>query len=86
MPKKYNQEEVEKKIEAIWNELELKIVKEICKEYSWYPDCDNKSLKEINMGTGFCHVLWQIQKKVLKRDYGINWKSPSELNPHILYD
>ena len=38
------------------------------------------------MGTGFCHVLWQMQKKVLKRDYGINWKSPSELNPHILYD
>ena len=86
MPKKYNQEEIEKKIEAIWDELEPKIAKEICMEFNLFEVCDNKTLDEVSMGTGFCHIIWRIQKKILKRDYGIIWKSPSELNPHILYD
>ncbi len=34
---------------------------------------------------GFCHKLWAM-KKVLLREQGIEWKSPKELNPHIIYD
>lgn len=86
MSKKYNQVEIEKKIEAIWHELEPKIVKEICKEYKTHPNCESKSLDEIHMGMGFCHVIWRIQKKVLKCDNEINWRSPGDLNPEIMYD
>ncbi len=28
----------------------------------------------------------RMKKRVLKRDYGINWKSPSDLNPEINFD
>jgi hypothetical protein len=35
---------------------------------------------------GFCHIVWRMQKRVLKRDYNINWKSTSDLNPDIMFD
>lgn len=34
---------------------------------------------------GMCYVKWDIKKKLLK-EYGIDWKSPKELNPHIIFD
>jgi len=35
---------------------------------------------------GFCHVIWHRQKEILKSKYGIDWKSPSEMNSDILFD
>ena len=35
---------------------------------------------------GFCHTLWDEQKRILKEKYGIEWKTPREMNPGILYD
>ena len=35
---------------------------------------------------GFCQVVWQVQKKILKEKYGIDWKSPQQMNPHKRYD
>ena len=35
---------------------------------------------------GFCHITWRMQKRVLKRDYGINWKSSSDLHPDVIFD
>ena len=37
-------------------------------------------------GLGFCHIYWIAKKNILKTDYGIDWQSPAELNPHIIYD
>jgi hypothetical protein len=37
-------------------------------------------------GMGFCHSVWRHKKRILKDSYGIEWSSPSELNPHIWYD
>jgi len=45
-----------------------------------------QELKDYPRGMGFCHHYWKVKKEILKKDYGIEWKSPAELNPHILYD
>ena len=36
--------------------------------------------------TGDCHFLWKIKKKILWDEYGISWRSPSELNPKVNFD
>lgn len=45
-------------------------------------------VKEIGSGgyLGYCHLYWATKKRILKEKYSIDWKSPAELNPHILYD
>ena len=90
LSKPYDYDEIEKKVELIWDELEPKIVKEICKELKLTPKHEDLTLDEVHYATGhllgFCHIIWRMQKKVLKRDYGINWKSPSDLNPEINFD
>lgn len=35
---------------------------------------------------GFCYVLWCRQKEILKNKHGIDWKSPEEMNPTVLFD
>ena len=35
---------------------------------------------------GFCHIYWGFKKEILKTDYNIDWKSPQELNPEIIFD
>ena len=35
---------------------------------------------------GYCHLYWGEEKTLLRDEYGIEWKSPAELNPHVLYD
>jgi len=33
----------------------------------------------------FVFTFWDEKKRILKTDYGIDWKTPAELNPHISY-
>lgn len=35
---------------------------------------------------GWCYIYWSIKKEILKIDYGIDWKTPAEMNPEIIYD
>lgn len=35
---------------------------------------------------GYCHLYWATKKKILKEKYGIDWKSPAELNPRVKFD
>ena len=35
---------------------------------------------------GYCHIYWAAKKRILKEKFGIDWKSPSELNPYIIFD
>lgn len=37
-------------------------------------------------GLGYCHIYWAYKKAILKTDYNIDWKSPSELNPEVIFD
>lgn len=36
-------------------------------------------------GMGFCHRYWAIKREVLAR-HGIKWRSPAEMNPHVMFD
>ena len=35
---------------------------------------------------GFIRYFWEVKKKFLNETYGIDWKSPAELNPRVAYD
>ena len=35
---------------------------------------------------GACHVYWQHKKQILRKEYGIVWRSPQDLNPETLFD
>ena len=35
---------------------------------------------------GRCHGVWIRTKKIMKEEHGIDWYSPSEMNPGVLFD
>lgn len=35
---------------------------------------------------GSCYTRWEIEKRILKEKYNIDWLTPAERNPHIKYD
>lgn len=38
------------------------------------------------MARGFGPVTWPYLKEHLKAKYGIDWRTPAEMNPEILFD
>ena len=76
--------ELETKIKAIGPELETKIDKRL-------KDNRDKQLGQVVFypregRRGFCFLYWGIKKEILKEDYGIDWKTPKELNPLVFFD
>ena len=55
-----------------------KIRKELEKELS--------ELMKDRTGIGSCHIYWAYKKRLLREKYGIDWRSPAELNPGTLFD
>ena len=45
-----------------------------------------KLLLPVKRTRGHCYRYWEVKKKILKKNYGIDWKSPKELNPRIKFD
>ena len=37
-------------------------------------------------GLGFCHIVWAEKKRILLEEYGIDWKTPAERYPTIIFD
>ena len=37
-------------------------------------------------GMGFCHAYWSTKTQVLRLQYGIAWRSPSAMNPRVMFD
>jgi hypothetical protein len=35
---------------------------------------------------GFCHLYWSTKKRLLHQSYGIDWLSPSDMNPLVKFD
>ena len=66
--------ELTEKYLEIEPELEAKIKKEMIKRYDRYPIL------------GSCHYYWDIKKRILNQDYGIEWESPAKLNPDVFFD
>lgn len=71
---KYDLIEDTKEYKEIVNELEKKI------------DSMMTLLNVSRDVAGACHIYWNIKKNILKEDYNMEWKSPSELNPDIIFD
>lgn len=38
------------------------------------------------MTRGNAHAYAELKKEILKSDYGIDWRSPQELNPRIRFN
>jgi hypothetical protein len=35
---------------------------------------------------GFCYTIWETKKRILKKKYQIDWQTPAELNPQVMFD
>ncbi len=45
-----------------------------------------KELEGRRRGTGFCQLYWRTKKRILKEHFGIDWKTPAEMNPGVFFD
>lgn len=52
--------------------------------YEVEKECDRR-LGDTPRGMGFCFSYWSTLRQVLAKR-GINWKSPSQLNPGVMFD
>lgn len=43
------------------------------------------SLEDFPRGMGFCHAFWPARANRLRK-YGIEWKSPRQMNPRVIFD
>ncbi len=46
----------------------------------------SRRLESVQRGMGFCFAYWAEKKNVLRERHGIDWKTPSEMNPKVLFD
>lgn len=37
-------------------------------------------------GRGSVYIYWETKKGLLKKKYGIDWRSPGEMNPQVIFD
>lgn len=35
---------------------------------------------------GFCFMYWSAKQDLLKEEYGIDWHTPSQMNPRVMFD
>ncbi|MGN0228566.1 MAG: hypothetical protein ACI4BH_02030 [Muribaculaceae bacterium] len=43
-------------------------------------------LGDVPRGMGFCHAYWATKAQVLREEFDIEWRSPSQMNPNVLFD
>lgn len=68
---KHDPQEDDPKLKRIINTAEKEADAELHSQYS---------------GMGYCHLLWGRQKEILKEKYGIDWRTPVEMNPSVMFD
>lgn len=35
---------------------------------------------------GFCFHFWNAKRELLREEYNIDWQSPAQMNPHVIFD
>lgn len=35
---------------------------------------------------GFVHIYWETKQRLLKTKYAIDWRTPAQMNPYVLFD
>lgn len=43
-------------------------------------------LEGVPRGMGFCFAYWHERKRVLHEMFGLEWRTPSEMNPRVMFD
>jgi hypothetical protein len=51
----------------------------------------DQELAEVTKGwnpgqLGYCHLRWSVKKRILREGYGIEWRTPAEMNPNVAFD
>ena len=63
-------------------------------EYTWewekiYYDVEDeldRRLANVPRQMGFCFRYWAMKRELLMEKYGIDWRSPSQMNPRVMFD
>ena len=63
-------------------------------EYTWewekiYYDVEDeldRRLANVSRQMGFCFQYWAMKRELLMEKYGIDWRSPSQMNPRVMFD
>ncbi len=63
-------------------------------EYTWeweeiYYDVEDridKRFASVPRHTGLCFRIWSAKRELLKEEYGIDWRSPAQMNPRVRFD
>lgn len=82
---KYDRVELSLKYILIRRKLEKEVENEIDK-FIKYMNSQGRYIKRHQCGNGLCFIYWSIKQRILKEKYNIEWRSPSELNPHVRFD
>ncbi len=67
---------IDKSERHFWNKRKFKKVNEIL----------DKEFANDKSKMGKCYIIWARKKQLLKEIYNIDWKTPAELNPGIMFD
>ena len=82
---KYDRVELSLKYLLIRRKLEKEIVAEI-EDFIAYSESQGHHIRRHGCGSGICFIYWSIKKDILKEKYNIEWHSPPELNPQVIFD
>ena len=75
--------ELDIKLDPIENTDEFKkIEKELNEKIELFLNTQHISKETL----GYCHAYWEVKKMLLKKYYNIDWKTPEELNPEVIFD
>ncbi len=74
--KKTTEEKINKYAKKMWREAHLKIV-DIEAEIECF---------SLRGHMGYCHSFWPAKKRILKEKYNIDWQTPAEKNPLVMFD
>ena len=63
-------------------------------EYTWewekiYYDVEDeldRRLANVSRQMGFCFQYWAMKRELLMEKYGIDWRTPSQMNPRVMFD
>lgn len=46
----------------------------------------NEQLDDMPRGMGFCFAYWPTLRNILKEKYNLDWRTPAEMNPGVIFD
>lgn len=84
---KYDPIEDTEEYKAVVTEVDEKAKKKVEEVIQKLVDeCDDDSMKDFIRNAPTSHRFVYEKKKILKEEYGIEWKSHIEMNPDIIFD